>query len=213
MKHLLRGAATSPISPLAGYLIAPYLGVALAAGVGLITSAAAQATGVAGSGVEEAGPATASLLRLDTPSGLPTPRFVSLASTKTNCRQGPSLGHPILFTFTQSGAPVLVIAESRDHWRKIRDAAGDECWAFHTTLRAQSHVMAEKEITVRRSRALDGEVRGRLGPGVLARVVKRREGWLLVEARGVRGWIEPHGLWGTDPLAAAARTGNVAAPN
>ena len=46
-------------------------------------------------------------LRLDTPSGLPVPRLVSLKSETTFCRAGPSFSHPVRLTFMRQGLPVL----------------------------------------------------------------------------------------------------------
>ncbi len=140
-------------------------------------------------------------VRTDTPSGQPVPRFLSLKYDETNCRIGPSSGHPIRFVFRRKGAPVLVIAESVDHWRKIRDAAGDECWAHRVTLRAQTHVQATDDAVLRQKPATNAASSATLGPGVLARIDARKEGWLKVSAGAAEGWVPASAVFGGDALA------------
>jgi SH3-like domain-containing protein len=98
--------------------------------------------------------------------------------------------------FKRAGAPVLVIAESVDHWRKIRDSSGDACWAHETTLKAQSHVLVLAAAELRRKPDETAAVSGRLGEGVFARIVSRRDGWILVTADDARGWIASNAVWG-----------------
>lgn len=144
----------------------------------------------------------APLVRTDTPSGQPVPRFLSLKHEETNCRIGPSRDHPVRFVFRREGAPVLVVAESVDHWRKIRDAAGDECWAHKVTLRAQTHVQATGETVLRKRPSPDAPQSAILGPGVLARIDARKEGWLKVAAGPAEGWVAATDIFGGDALAA-----------
>lgn len=150
----------------------------------------------------QAASAEAVKLRLDTPSGYPVPRFLSLKDDKTNCRIGPSLDHPVRIVFKRAGAPVLVIAESVDHWRKVRDADGDECWVHQATLKAQTHVLIVADLALREKRAAGAAVTGRLGEGVLAKLAKRKQGWLRLSAGDARGWAPQAAVWGGDPLAA-----------
>ena len=135
-------------------------------------------------------------VRLDTPSGQPVPRFVSMKGPKDFCRKGPSLDHDILYTFQRAGLPVMVVAETRDEWRKIRDAAGDECWAYHSRLINLSHLLAERETTLRRSPSTQGAVRGRIGEGVLVRLIRTRGSWALIAADDLRGWAPLGDFWG-----------------
>ncbi|HBK92230.1 MAG TPA: hypothetical protein DDZ68_11220 [Parvularcula sp.] len=135
-------------------------------------------------------------LRTDTPSGQPVPRFLSLKFDKTNCRIGPSRNHPIRYVFRREGAPVMVVAESVDHWRKIRDAAGDECWAHKVTLHAQTHVQTIHQTALLRKPLSGADAAAQLGPGVLARIDARKDGWLKVSAGGATGWIPAGEVWG-----------------
>lgn len=146
-----------------------------------------------------------SRIRLDTPSGYPVPRFLSLKAEATNCRTGPSFDHPIRFVYKRAGAPVLVVAESVDHWRKLRDPVGDECWVHETTLKAQTHILVREAIALRRRPAPDANIAARIGSGVLARLVKRKDGWILVTAANARGWVAAGEVWGGDALTDSAR--------
>lgn len=151
------------------------------------------------------------VVRRDTPSGYPVPRFVALADGPGNCRSGPSMKHPVRYVFQRSGEPLLVVAESMDHWRKVRDADGDECWAYHSILKTPSHVRTLDETTLSAHAGGHGPTRGRIGGGVLAKVRKSRQTkydglWVLVEAGPVRGWVPSSVLWGVEPERAAAHT-------
>lgn len=140
-------------------------------------------------------------IRLNTPSGYPVPRFVSLKGETTNCRNGPSIEHKVKFEFKRAGAPVLVVAESVDHWRKIRDPDGDECWTHQSMLRAQTHVLTRSAVDLKRLPKEGSIVSARLGVGVLARLDKRKADWLLVSAANAKGWVRARDVWGGDPLS------------
>ncbi len=183
-------------------------GMALALAVIGAPTATAQSV-EPGAGAKRAYGAVNVTMRRDTPSGFPVPRFVSLSGQKTNCRQGPSKSHPIRFIFSQRGEPVLVVAATPDHWRKIRDMAGDECWAFHTTLTAQTHLRAHSEVRLFARRDPTSPVRATLGKGVLAPVDRRQTDdvdreWVLISVNGAKGWALAADFWGGDPMAAFA---------
>ncbi len=143
-------------------------------------------------------------IRTDTPSGLPVPRFVSLKAEETFCRAGPTFSHPIRLTYQRRGLPVMVVAETRDHWRKIRDLEGDECWIHRTKLSgAKTAIVTEDGLAVR-ARPSDGAAqKARLGRGVIARIEKARGGWVKISAPGVRGWAPATGFWGGGELHAS----------
>lgn len=150
---------------------------------------------------EPQGAEPAPTLRTDTPSGFPVPRFVSLKYDETNCRIGPSPDHPIRFVFRRAGAPVMVVAESVDHWRKIRDSAGDECWAHRVTLRPQTHVLTVEETTLRRKPSVASGASAELARGVLARIEARKGDWMKLSAdradgNRAGGWIDSATVWG-----------------
>ena len=147
--------------------------------------------------------------RLDTPSGLPVPRFVSLKAEKTNCRTGPSFDHPIRITYMRKGLPVMVVAETSDHWRKIRDSEGDECWAHRTKLSGvETALVLVDGLSLYRRPEISAPLRARLGKGVIGRIETREGDWLRVSANGVKGWAVISGFWGAADIFANAAAQN-----
>lgn len=136
--------------------------------------------------------------RTDTPSGFPVPRFVSLKNAETYCRQGPSFDHPVAYTFLKAGLPVQVVAETTDHWRKIRDHESSECWAHQTTLRAVSHVIVEADTAILVRPEIEAPVRARLRAGVIARIERASGDWRLISVGELKGWAPVSRLWGAE---------------
>ncbi len=95
------------------------------------------------------------------PSGLPLPRFASLASSEVNVRTGPSTDHPIRWAYTRKGLPVRIVEES-DFWRRIEDPEGETGWAHSSLLSIQRTVVVVGAgiQELRRSAAPDGRDRG-----------------------------------------------------
>ncbi|WP_425410373.1 SH3 domain-containing protein [Hyphococcus sp.] len=136
-------------------------------------------------------------IRMDTPSGYPVPRLVSLKSKKTFCRTGPSFSHPVRLTYMRQGLPVVVVAETHDHWRKIRDSENDECWTHKSKLSGNlTALVLEDGLAIRSKPAVSAPVKARFGRGLVARVDDRREGWIKISAAGVKGWAPSSAFWG-----------------
>jgi len=136
-------------------------------------------------------------VRLNTPSGMPVPRLVSLKAEKTFCRAGPSFAHPVRLTFMRQGLPVLIVAETRDHWRKIRDSEGDECWTHKSKLSGdETALVLEDGLALRARPDPSAPAKARLGRGVIAKVESARGPWLRVSADGMRGWARASAFWG-----------------
>ncbi|HXI86326.1 MAG TPA: SH3 domain-containing protein [Parvularculaceae bacterium] len=168
----------------------PRLPTAILAAIALHLTAPAPLAQAAG----ESAPAA----RLDTPSGLPVPRFASLKSDRTNCRLGPSFDYPVTATYLRVGLPVEIIAETKSHWRKIRDHDGGECWAHEATLRGPNRALVVKETAMLAQPENGARLRARLAAEVLVRPVGREGRWRLIEADGIRGWVRNDALWGVD---------------
>lgn len=146
--------------------------------------------------------AAAAEVRVDTPSGYPVPRFAGVKYAEAACRVGPSFEHPVAVTFRRKGLPVLIIAETVDHWRKVRDREGGECWMHKTTLRGPTHVVTLKETDLLARPRADAPPRARLAAGVIARLEGQSRGWLRISASGIAGWTPALAVWGDDPDAA-----------
>ncbi len=83
-------------------------------------------------------------------SGLPIPRFVTLASEKVFVRTGPALRYPIKWVYQRSNLPVEIVQEF-DTWRKIRDMDGDDGWVHQSLLSGDRYgiVKGEANLAVR----------------------------------------------------------------
>ncbi len=148
-------------------------------------------------------------LRLNTPSGLPVPRFVSLKAEKTFCRTGPSFAHPVRITFMRKGLPVMVVAETNDHWRKVRDLEGDECWTHKSKLSGvKTALVLNDRLPLHKRPDDDAPVIAHLGRGLIARIEASHDGWLRISAKGVKGWAAQSAFWGAHP-----GTSNIAPQN
>ncbi len=144
---------------------------------------------------------SAQSVRTDTPSGFQVPRFVSLKSNKTNCRIGPTLTHPVKLTFLRKGLPVRVVAETLDHWRKIEDYDGDQCWV-HATLISGKHtaIIIENDSAIRAGLEIDARIRAKVEEGVLVSVRKCENQSCLVKTGSIAGWISKSDIWGFSGL-------------
>jgi len=132
-------------------------------------------------------------------SGLPVPRFVSLASDEVNMRTGPGRRYPIRWIYRRKGLPLKVEAEF-DIWRKVRDADGEIGWVHGSLLSG------------RRTAEIRGETRNlydkqnpasqivlKAEPGVIGSILECEASWCRLLVAGKKGWIERGGFWGVLP--------------
>ena len=130
------------------------------------------------------------------PSGLPLPRFVSLAETEVNARTGPGLEYPIRWLYLRRDLPVKIV-EEHDVWRRIQDPEGGEGWVHSQLLTSRRSVLVTGAIEdLHRTASGDSRVVLRAEPGVVGRLLDCRPDWCLVEIDGKRGWGRRASLWG-----------------
>lgn len=135
------------------------------------------------------------------PSGLPLPRFASLASSEVNVRTGPSTDHPIRWVYVRSGLPVRVVEEF-DVWRRIEDPDGETGWARANLLSVRRTAMVRGDglVDLRRSAGSEARVVARVEAGVVGDFQGcDRGGWCRIEVEGERGWLPRDELWGVNP--------------
>ena len=137
------------------------------------------------------------------PSGLMLPRFVSLKSNKVRVRRGPSSEHQVAWVYTAKGLPVEIVAEF-EHWRRIRDADGEEGWVRQSLLSGWRTAMVapwSKEKTYKLLEDPNGKgdavaiVRG----GVIGRILRCDGNWCRLRVGDYEGWIQQAVLWGVYP--------------
>ena len=132
-------------------------------------------------------------------TGLPLPRFVSLAAERVNVRFGPGKRYPVNWMFARKGLPVEIIEEF-DTWRKIRDHDGEEGWVHASLLSSRRTIMVIGEVrSLRRTPSTDAREVLRAEPGVIGDLFDCEETWCRVEIEGRRGWLQRSEFWGTRP--------------
>ena len=138
---------------------------------------------------------------IDTPSGLPIPRFVNLKYDQVWGRVGPSQDYPVRYELTRQGLPLRVVAETRDDaWRKVEDVDGATMWIHRSQLVSANKALVTKDGALLRARREEGAaVRAKLQAGVIVRFDACDDSWCAVEAGGFRGYIETAALWGVAP--------------
>lgn len=132
-----------------------------------------------------------------TSSGLPIPRFVTLAAEKVFVRTGPALRYPIKWVYQRERLPVEIIQEF-DTWRKIRDMDGDDGWVHSSLLSGDRSVIVkgEQTLAVRKEAQTDARILAYLEPNVVAVVEACHGAWCEVKADGYEGFAERKFLWG-----------------
>lgn len=132
-------------------------------------------------------------------TGLPLPRFVSLAADRVNVRFGPGEQYPINWIYAREGLPVTIVSEF-DTWRKIQDAEGAEGWVHASLLSSRRTIMIQDEVReIRRTPAANARVVMRAEPGVIGQLLTCEGGWCHLEIAGRRGWLQRSDFWGTLP--------------
>ncbi|HRY24232.1 MAG: hypothetical protein H6852_08855 [Geminicoccaceae bacterium] len=129
-------------------------------------------------------------------TGLPLPRFVSLAASETNVRTGPAETFPIRWVFTQRGIPVQIVEESFD-WRRIVDHEGETGWIHASLLSSRRTVLVTGDVRpLRRTPRSDARVVLLAEPMVIGDLLSCEGAWCLVEIDGRRGWLERGQFYG-----------------
>ena len=137
------------------------------------------------------------------PSGLPLPRYASLASPRVNMRTGPGKEFPVRWVYVRVGLPVKIVAEA-DVWRKVVDPDGETGWIHSALLWSRRTVMVRDAIQeLKRRPDTEAITVARVEPGVVARLETCRGDWCLVDVADLRGWLPRAHLWGVDPVRGA----------
>lgn len=137
------------------------------------------------------------------PSGLPVPRFVSLKNESTNVRRGPSSDHGVLYVYRQKGMPVEIVAES-EHWRRIRDSAGEEGWVYKSLLSGARTVLVAPgkpglTVNLKKNPDIAAPDIARLESGVVADVEGCDGVWCEIAAGDYDGYAPQNMLFGVYP--------------
>jgi SH3-like domain-containing protein len=130
-------------------------------------------------------------------SGLPIPRFVSLAAEKVFVRTGPALRYPVKWVYQRENMPVEIIQEF-DTWRKIRDIDGDDGWVHQSLLSGDRYaiVKGEANLALRGDPDEKSRINAFYEPNVVAALDECSGTWCHLTAEGYEGWAQRKFLWG-----------------
>lgn len=167
----------SPLQPLAKFLIAFWV---FAAGFGADPAHAQEEESGGEGGV----------------TGLPLPRFVTLAASPINMRVGPGMRYPIDWVYKRKGMPVEIVAEY-ELWRKVRDVDGTEGWVLkHMVSSKRGAIVTVAVATLRRSPDDTAPPVAYAKKGVQGVLEECRGDWCQLEVSGTEGWLRKSSLWG-----------------
>ncbi|MDA8049089.1 MAG: SH3 domain-containing protein [Rhodospirillales bacterium] len=134
-------------------------------------------------------------------TGLPLPRFVSLATGDVNMRVGPGFQYPIAWVYKRAGLPVVVEREF-DVWRLVLAPDGGRGWMHEATLAGTRTFLVSGGDRILRKRP-DRKARAVavLKAGVIGRIRRCKAGaaWCSVVVDGRRGYLRRKDFWGTFP--------------
>lgn len=132
-------------------------------------------------------------------SGLPTPRFVSLAKDKVYARTGPGSRYPIAWVYQRKGLPIEVLREY-DSWRQVRDIDGTVGWMDRTMLTGTRTALVTRAERMLYSAAdLQSRPVWRIAPGAQVELTLCDQAWCRVAASGRNGYMLRSQLWGVYP--------------
>lgn len=132
-------------------------------------------------------------------SGLPVPRFVSLAAGEANMRTGPGDQYPIKWLYQRVGLPVEVVKEF-GIWRLVRDPGGELGWMNKGLLSGERTAYVTRSVRTLYARPdIAAPPVWRAEPGVVAKVVLCERAWCQLRIDGRSGYILRNQLWGVYP--------------
>jgi len=136
--------------------------------------------------------------KVDNPSGLPIPRWVSIRAREANLRTGPGARYPIDWVLQRRSLPAEVVAEF-ENWRQIKVQDGTVGWVHKSMLSGKR--MAT--VTAARVRVLQtpdkkAPVAAFVEDGVIVALDGCEATWcrISVASHGVEGWMARSALWG-----------------
>ena len=124
--------------------------------------------------------------------------FVSLRSSKTNVRSGPSTIYPVKFTYKLRSIPLTVINEY-DNWNEIRDYEGQTGWISKNLLSKNRTLMIrtnKKNISMHSKQNEKSRIIYKLENNVIGNFVKCSKEWCKIEIDDKLGWVKKRFIYG-----------------
>jgi len=125
-------------------------------------------------------------------------KYLSIRSSQTNVRLGPSYTHPVIWIYEKKNMPVEIINEF-EVWRKIRDFQGEIGWIHLSQLSRKRTLLTVKDNGVLfKEASVLSQPLIRIGIYETAVIKKCYSDWCKIEIQKYRGWIQKEYLWGVE---------------
>jgi SH3-like domain-containing protein len=134
-------------------------------------------------------------------TGLPVPRFISLATNDVNMRVGPGFQYPIEWVYRRRELPVEVQREF-DVWRLVLAPDGGRGWVHEATVSGiRTFLVIGGDRILRRRPDDKASAVAVLKEGVIGTIRRCKAGdaWCAVVVDGRRGFLPRVDFWGTFP--------------
>ena len=130
-------------------------------------------------------------------TGLKLPRYVSLKSTESNLRIGPSINYPIKITYNVANIPVEIIDEYKN-WRKIIDYEENEGWIHKSLIKGKRFAIVNTpyENGLQVFNKPEGNNIGKIGKKNILEIKTCLINWCKIEYKKNKGWVNKTNLWG-----------------
>ncbi len=122
--------------------------------------------------------------------------FLTLKYNEVNLRQGPSGDYPVKIFYKKKYLPVLVF-ESSDNYRKIRDHENNTGWIHVSQLsKRKAALVDDDQIIMFKSSTIFSRPLVVLERGRLCLILKCTDNWCKIKTDKYSGWIKKENLWG-----------------
>ena len=122
--------------------------------------------------------------------------FRTLRNDKVNLRQGPSFEYPVKIFYKKKFLPVL-IQESSDNFRKIRDHENNSGWIHVSQLsKKKAAIVIDDQLIVFSKPSMYSTPIVILKKGRLCKIIKCKEVWCKIKVDQYKGWVKKVSLWG-----------------
>ena len=136
--------------------------------------------------------------KVENPSGLPIPRWVSIRAREANLRTGPGKRYPIDWVLQRRSLPAEILGEF-ENFRQIKVQDGTVGWVHKSMLsgKRMATVIAAR-VRVLQAPDTDAPVAAFVEDGVIVALNGCEATWcrISVASHGVEGWIARTALWG-----------------
>ncbi len=130
-------------------------------------------------------------------TGLELPRYVSLKSSESNLRVGPSKNYPISIKYITEDFPLKIIEEYKD-WRNVVDFENNNGWIHKSLIKGERNgiIISDYKNNIKIYNTVDGNIIGEINVGTIVYVPKCKMRWCLINVKNHQGWISKKNIWG-----------------